>query len=68
MELINSSRKKNPSPKHKMSSDIVKEAVLDSRIIQSQPKFAVDKGALSITNSPFNAIAATQSQHTYNIN
>jgi hypothetical protein len=50
-----------------MSADIEKLAVLDSRIVQSRPKFAVDKGALSVTNAPFNAIAATSSQHTYNI-
>lgn len=50
-----------------MSADIEKLAVFDSRIVQSRPKFAVDKGALSLTNAPFNAIAATASQHTYNI-
>ena len=50
-----------------MSADIEKIAVVDSRIVQSRPKYAVDKGALSLTNAPFNAIAATTSQHTYNI-
>lgn len=50
-----------------MSSDIEKLAVLDSRICQSRPKYAVEKGALSLTNAPFNSIAATSSQHTYNI-
>lgn len=50
-----------------MSGDIEKLAVFDSRIVQSRPKFAVEKGALSLTNAPFNAIAQTQSQHTYNI-
>ena len=50
-----------------MSADIEKLAVFDSRIVQSRPKFAVDKGALSLTNAPFNAIAATSSQHTYNV-
>lgn len=50
-----------------MSADIEKLAVFDSRIVQSRPKYAVEKGALSLTNAPFNAIAATQSQHTYNI-
>ena len=50
-----------------MSSDIEKLAVFDSRIVQSRPKYAVEKGALSLTNAPFNAIAATASQHTYNI-
>jgi hypothetical protein len=50
-----------------MSSDIEKLAVFDNRIVQSRPKYAVEKGALSLTNAPFNAIAATTSQHTYNI-
>lgn len=50
-----------------MSADIEKLAVFDSRIVQSRPKFAVEKGALSLTNAPFNSIAATDSQHTYNI-
>lgn len=50
-----------------MSADIEKLAIFDSRIVQSRPKYAVEKGALSLTNAPFNAIAATTSQHTYNI-
>ena len=50
-----------------MSADIEKLAVFDSRIIQSRPKYAVEKGALSLTNAPFNAISANSSQHTYNI-
>lgn len=50
-----------------MSADIEKLAVYDSRIVQQRPKYAVEKGALSLTNAPFNAISATTSQHTYNI-
>jgi hypothetical protein len=50
-----------------MSSDISKLAVYDSRIVQQQPSYAVEKGALSITNSPFAAISQSQSQHSYNI-
>jgi hypothetical protein len=50
-----------------MSNDIEKLAVFDDRIVQSRPRYAVEKGALSVTNSPFNAIAANTSQHTYNI-
>jgi hypothetical protein len=50
-----------------MSADIQKLAVFDSRVVQTAPKYAVEKGALSLTNSPFNAIASTTSQHTYNI-
>lgn len=48
-------------------SDIEKLAVFDDRIIQSRPKYAVEKGALSLTNVPFRAITATGSQHTYQI-
>jgi len=50
-----------------MSADIEKLAVFDDRIVQTRPKYAVEKGALSLTNSPFVAISQTQSQHTYNI-
>jgi hypothetical protein len=50
-----------------MSSDIAKLAVYDSRIVQQQPAYAVEKGALSITNSPFTAISQSQSQHSYNV-
>lgn len=50
-----------------MSADIEKLAVFDDRIVQTRPKYAVEKGALSLTNSPFAAISQTQSQHTYNV-
>ena len=50
-----------------MSADIEKMAVFDDRIVQSRPKYAVEKGALSVTNAPFNAIAVNTSQHTYNV-
>ena len=50
-----------------MSADIQKEAVFDDRIVQSRPRYAVEKGALSLTNAPFQAIAATASQMTFNI-
>lgn len=50
------------------TADISKEAVFDPRIMQNPARYAVDKGGLSYTNSPFNAISATASQHTYNIN
>lgn len=50
------------------TTDIAKMAVFDARIVQQGAKYAVDKGALSLTNAPYNAIAASSSQHTYNIN
>lgn len=50
-----------------MSADIEKMTVMDGRIVQKRPKYAVEKGALSLTNAPFQAIAATQSQMTFNV-
>ena len=50
-----------------MSADIQKLAVFDDRIVQTAPKYAVEKGALSLTNAPFSAISQSSSQHTYNI-
>lgn len=49
------------------SSDIQRLSVFMPQIVQHRPKFAVFKGALSITNSPFNAIAKSSSQLTFNI-
>lgn len=48
-------------------ADIEKLSVFDPRIVQQKPAFAVDKGALSLTNAPFKAIASTSSQMTFNI-
>jgi len=48
-------------------ADIQKLAVFDPRIVQDEPSFAVDKGALAITNAPFRAIASTQSQISFNV-
>jgi hypothetical protein len=50
------------------TSDIMKQAVFDARIVQLPPRYAVEKGALSLTNAPYRAISATTSQHTYSIN
>jgi len=50
-----------------MSADIEKVSIFDDRIVQQKPRYAVEKGALSLTNSPFRALAATSSQQTYQI-
>ena len=50
-----------------MSTDIAKESVYDSRVFQHPAKFAVEKGALSVSNAPFNAIAASTSQQSFNL-
>jgi hypothetical protein len=51
-----------------MSAEIEKMAVYDSRIVQERPAFGVVKGGLSYSNSPFNAIASTSSQMSFNVN
>lgn len=48
-------------------AEVSKMSVFDPRIVQEKPAFAVDKGALSLTNAPFKAIASTSSQMTFNI-
>jgi hypothetical protein len=48
-------------------SDIEKVAVFDERIVQSRPVYAVEKGAVSLTNVPFSAIAQNAGQQTYQI-
>jgi len=50
-----------------MSTDISKYSVVDPRIVQQKPKFAVEKGALSITNQTFSAIANSASQQTFQV-
>jgi hypothetical protein len=51
----------------KMTDAVQKLSVYDDRIVQTQPKYAVEKGALSLTNAPYTALSQTASQHTYNI-
>ena len=48
-------------------SDIIKERVYDAKIVQPQEKYAIQRGAVSINNAPFRAIASTQSQSSFNI-
>jgi hypothetical protein len=50
------------------TADISKMAVFDQRIVQNPPRYAVDKGSLSLTNAPYNAIATSASQITFNVN
>lgn len=47
--------------------DIEKLSVYDPRVVQPRPRYAVDKGGLAVTNSPFSAISATSSQMSFNI-
>jgi len=47
------------------TSFIEKVGVWDPRLVQEDPTFLVQKGALSNTVMPFQAISANPSQHTY---
>ena len=47
--------------------DIIKLGIVDPKIKQDEPKFAVYKGPLSVSNVPSNAISQSNSQHTYNV-
>jgi hypothetical protein len=48
-------------------SDISKYSVFDPRIVQTKPKYAVEKGALSLTNVSFQAQTADASSVQYNV-
>ena len=48
-------------------TEVEKLSVYDARIVQKAPAFAVDKGALSLTNTPFTAITKSASQMTFNV-
>ncbi len=49
------------------SSEVSKFAVYDPRVVQSKPKYAVQKGAVSLTNGKFSAIANSASMQSFNI-
>ena len=51
-----------------MSAEVEKFSIYDDRVVQTRPKFAVDKGGLSVTNAPFNAITQSASQMVFNVN
>ena len=48
-------------------STITKVAVYDARLMQDEPAYAVQKGALSVSVAPFMAISATASQMTFQV-
>jgi hypothetical protein len=50
-----------------MASEVTKYSVFDPRIIQSKPKYAVQKGALSLTNVPFQAQTWDSSSVQFNV-
>ena len=48
-------------------SEITKYSVYDPRIVQTKPKYAVEKGALSLTNVSFQAQTADSSSVQFNV-
>ena len=48
-------------------SSIAKIAVYDARLMQDPPAYAVQKGALSVSVAPFNAISANQSSMVFQV-
>jgi hypothetical protein len=48
-------------------SEITKHSVYDPRIVQTKPKYAVEKGALSLTNVSFQAQTADASSVQFNV-
>lgn len=50
-----------------MASEVTKYSVFDPRIIQTKPKYAVEKGAASLTNVPVQAQTADASSCQFNV-
>jgi hypothetical protein len=49
------------------TSEVSKFSVYDPRVIQTKPKYAVEKGALSLTNVTFNAQTANSTAQQFNV-
>ena len=50
-----------------MASEVGKYSVYDPRIVQTKPKYAVEKGALSLTNVSFQAQTADSTSCQFNV-
>jgi hypothetical protein len=50
-----------------MSIEVEKVRFFDDRIVQPRPRYKIQQGALSVSSAPFASLAATPSQHTYQI-
>ena len=50
-----------------MATEVSKYSVYDPRVIQQKPKYAVEKGALSVNNVTFNAQTANSSSQQFNV-
>lgn len=49
------------------TSEVSKYSVYDPRVVQTKPKYAVEKGALSLTNVSFNAQTANATSQQFNV-
>jgi hypothetical protein len=49
------------------TSEVAKYSVYDPRVIQTKPKYAVEKGALSLTNVTFNSQTANSTAQQFNV-
>lgn len=49
------------------TSEVSKYSVYDPRVVQTKPKYAVEKGALSLTNVSFNAQTANSTSQQFNV-
>jgi hypothetical protein len=50
-----------------MASEVAKYSVYDPRIVQTKPKYAVEKGSLSISNVSFQAQTADSTSCQFNV-
>ena len=50
-----------------MATEVSKFSVYDPRVIQQKPKYALEKGALSVNNVTFNAQTANSSSQQFNV-
>lgn len=49
------------------SAKVAKSVVYDSRMLQNAPRYAIERGALSVNPQIFSALTQTQSSHTFTI-
>ena len=53
----------------KTTSDFSRKHVIDPRLARSdQIKYAVEKGAMNITNAQYKAVSESTNSHVFNIN
>ena len=57
----------NSKYKKMATSDILKPAVLDPRVVQNQAAYAVNRGAMSLTSQPFAALGASTEQQSFQV-